>query len=187
MTDTTYKKGFTVVELLIVIVVIAILAAISIVAYNGIQKRGRDSNRVSDISAIEKSIRLYGADSGSFAIMSAGSGGDEAGWFDSGYSGYPSVKSVLVASGYLSNGIVDPQNSKVPTTSTVGSYAYMISKCTTADDKTRVIMARLENAPSKTIAQQTSPLTCNDGNFNAFTGAPGSGYGMNYLKVVTLE
>ena len=36
-------KGFTLVELLIVIVVIAILAAISIVAYNGIQQRSRDS------------------------------------------------------------------------------------------------------------------------------------------------
>jgi len=181
------RSGFTIVELLIVIVVIAILAAISIVAYNGIQQRARDTSRVSDIAAIEKSLLLYGAESGNFTVMSAGSGGDEAGWFDTVYSTYPSVKTVLVSTGYLNNGIIDPQNIKVSTTSTTGSYAYMISKCTTADDTRRVIMARLENAPSKTIAQQTSPLTCNDGSFNAFTGSPGAGYGMNYARVITLQ
>ena len=37
------RSGFTIVELLIVIVVIAILAAITIVAFNGIQERARAS------------------------------------------------------------------------------------------------------------------------------------------------
>ncbi|MDB5165339.1 MAG: Fimbrial protein, partial [Candidatus Saccharibacteria bacterium] len=38
------QRGFTIVELLIVIVVIGILAAITIVAYNGIQNRARVSS-----------------------------------------------------------------------------------------------------------------------------------------------
>ena len=37
------QRGFTIVELLIVVVVIAILAAITIVAYNGIQDRTKQS------------------------------------------------------------------------------------------------------------------------------------------------
>lgn len=37
------SRGFTIVELLIVIVVIAVLAAITTVAFNGIQKRAGDS------------------------------------------------------------------------------------------------------------------------------------------------
>ena len=48
-------KGFTIVELLIVIVVIAILAAITIVAFTGIQQRARDSAAKSDLG---QSVRL---------------------------------------------------------------------------------------------------------------------------------
>lgn len=54
-------KGFTIVELLIVIVVIAILAAITIVAYNGIQQRARDTRRASDIAQIKKALLAYDA------------------------------------------------------------------------------------------------------------------------------
>lgn len=48
------KSGFTIVELLIVVVVIAILAAITIVAYNGINERARASGAASYASQIKK-------------------------------------------------------------------------------------------------------------------------------------
>ena len=57
-------SGFTIVELLIIIVVIAILATISIVAYSGIQARARDNVRKTDLSNIAKAVELYRADNG---------------------------------------------------------------------------------------------------------------------------
>lgn len=51
-------KGFTIVELLIVIVVIAILAAISVVAYNGIQNRSKESVAAQELNDLYKAIFL---------------------------------------------------------------------------------------------------------------------------------
>ncbi|MBM3210428.1 prepilin-type N-terminal cleavage/methylation domain-containing protein [Candidatus Saccharibacteria bacterium] len=48
------QRGFTIVELLIVIVVIAILAAITIIAYNGIQERARVASATAFASQLKK-------------------------------------------------------------------------------------------------------------------------------------
>ncbi len=62
--QTGQRHGFTIVELLIVIVVIAILAAISVVAYTGIQARANDSQVRSAVAQIEKALKLYAIDYG---------------------------------------------------------------------------------------------------------------------------
>lgn len=56
MTWESKQKGFTIVELLIVVVVIAILAAITIVAYNGIQNRAKNSAAQSAASQAGKKV-----------------------------------------------------------------------------------------------------------------------------------
>ncbi len=65
------QRGFTIVELLIVIVVIAILAAISVVAYNGVQNRTNDAAIQSDLSNFAKKIRLAEADTGIIPVAGA--------------------------------------------------------------------------------------------------------------------
>jgi general secretion pathway protein G len=69
-----YGSGFTIVELLIVIVVIGILAAITITAYNGVQVRARDSARISKVKSISKAIELYRVDNGMYPPILDGVG-----------------------------------------------------------------------------------------------------------------
>lgn len=60
------QKGFTIVELLVVVVVIAILAAISIVAYNGIQSAAQESSVKHDMRNIAKQLEIYKVDQGRY-------------------------------------------------------------------------------------------------------------------------
>jgi general secretion pathway protein G len=106
------QTGFTIVELLIVIVVIAILATISIVAYNGTQNRANDAKMTSAAKQVEKALRIYAVDNGT--VIKGGYGSTavpagspcvdgSSGWFGSG-SYACSVEDTLVASGLLPKG-----------------------------------------------------------------------------------
>lgn len=67
------QPGFTIVELLIVIVVIAILATISVVAYSGIQERARQAKIDSDLAMLEKAVHLARINTGNTMRIITGS------------------------------------------------------------------------------------------------------------------
>ena len=69
------KYGFTIVELLIVIVVIAILAAISVVAYRGVQARAMNSRVVASFDVAEKALRMYFIENGCYPLTMDSEGG----------------------------------------------------------------------------------------------------------------
>ncbi|MES2971583.1 MAG: type II secretion system protein [Patescibacteria group bacterium] len=64
MTVKNKQQGFTIVELLIVIVVIGILAALVITTFTGIQQKARDTERQTDIKAIHGQVEAYYASKG---------------------------------------------------------------------------------------------------------------------------
>jgi prepilin-type N-terminal cleavage/methylation domain-containing protein len=63
-----HQRGFTIVELLIVIVVIAILATISIVAFNGVQARALQSRLLSESNSIAKKVELFNAEKTAYPV-----------------------------------------------------------------------------------------------------------------------
>jgi len=57
--NVRYSNGFTIVELLIVVVVIAILAAITIVAYNGVTNQAKNSARAAELASLKRKSEVY--------------------------------------------------------------------------------------------------------------------------------
>lgn len=66
------SRGFTIVELLIVIVVIAILAAITVVAFNGVQVRAENSKTLAAVDQYSKALQLYKTNTGDYPLAGAG-------------------------------------------------------------------------------------------------------------------
>ena len=63
------QEGFTIVELLIVIVVIGILAALVITTFTGIQQKARNTERETDIKALQGQIEAYYAQNGRYPTL----------------------------------------------------------------------------------------------------------------------
>ena len=170
------KSGFTIVELLIVIVVIGILAAITIVAYNGIQQRGRDTQRKSDVAAITKALKLYDVDFGPmYSNSGCGANGNGSGFFnleDGNNPGYPkSMNKCLKEKGYIVKDLIDP--SGLVSCGGVSCRTYMKYTCVQSGSTNTYVYANLEALPAATNEADGS---CYD--------AADTERGMNYIVKV---
>jgi general secretion pathway protein G len=66
------KKGFTLVELLIVIIIIAVLAAIAIPKFSNSSMRSKESSLRANLKLVRNAIDLFRADTGAFPATMAG-------------------------------------------------------------------------------------------------------------------
>ena len=91
--DLRFKnnKGFTIIELLVTITIIALLTTIGVTGYQAVSKSGRDALRKSDLEQLRSALEIYKSENGS----------------------YPTATSVCIAdltSDYLNTYPNDPKN-----------------------------------------------------------------------------
>lgn len=74
------RKGFTLIELVVVMAIIAILAAAGLSSFSTSQAKGRDGRRKADLNQLSRALEMYYNDHGQYptgtggAIVSCGSG-----------------------------------------------------------------------------------------------------------------
>ncbi len=91
------QSGFTIIELLIVIAIIAILAGVVLVNFQGAQAKARDTQRVSNMSALQAKLEEYYGTN----------------------NGYPNTFTATTFPGMDPNTIVDPKGASITINSVV--------------------------------------------------------------------
>ena len=102
------QAGFTIVELITIIVVIGILAGVGIFGYMGITRDTRDTQRRADAEVIAVALGSWARDNDRAPTqIEGGDGGNGEGWLRS--TGYSSnIESVLIDEEYLDRQIQAP-------------------------------------------------------------------------------
>lgn len=73
----SHIRGFTIVELLIVVVVIAVLSSVTVVSYNGIMRQASNTTRAAEVQGWLKSFAAYKAMYGTYPVVPLGGDGVE--------------------------------------------------------------------------------------------------------------
>lgn len=146
-------KGFTLIEILIVVAIIAILASVVLVGLGPTQQSGRDARRLSDLHQIANALALYfnkcggypGAGDAACGINLPGTASYPA---SAGTSRYGGVASALVTSLGISNLPQDP---------TTGHTYYYSVPSASALNTTYVVSGKLENSNNAAFVNYNPP------------------------------
>ena len=165
MPVNTAKKGFTLIELMIAISIVAVLATIGMVMYSSTQSTARDAKRKGDLEDIKSALFLYKAANGSFCPHSTAtnctldtSATDATNGFEA--AAGSGIKRLLP---YMKAAVHDPKNATA-----TGDYFLNIRY------ENFVLSATLENAPGTVVACTSGGVT------GPYVGVAGTADDRNY-------
>ncbi len=136
------KRGFTIIELLVVMAIIAILAVATIIGLSRQQAKARDTRRISDLAQIKIVLTDYISDNIEPKTTAEYSAIDNGGWDYSSQTGgvvvsNPEFLKFLIDEGYTDKIPVDPINDGVGDVHFSGTgyaYSYYYYKTSTSHD-----------------------------------------------------
>lgn len=102
-------RGFTLVELLITISIIAVLSVIGFVIYTSVLKQGRDSKRQADLRSIQAALEQYNNDQGYYPVWNSIGSTCANGVFEFGCP----LKNSAGTKTYMDNVPLDPNPSRI--------------------------------------------------------------------------
>lgn len=150
------KKGFTLIEMLVVISLIGILAALALVSFQNSQKQARDTQRKSDLRQYQNALESYGnMANGLYPHRSAGASAYSQLCADLNTRIEPDMPCVQ-----------DPKNSS----DTTFDYRYLSNGSGAVGSATAtqyILYGKVENASGTTYA-----LYCSNGKVGTSTSAP---------------
>lgn len=158
------RSGFTVVELIVVIVVIGILAAFVIILYSGVQKQARDDRRRTDIATIQKAMELYYSDNGQYPSPTGSTGSViNSGWYSSGDSSWDVLKAKLTGADAIDELPKDPINTPGGKPYITDQFVYAIyitttgNYCGSSNGQMYLLVYKLEKGAQVVGSEGTCP------------------------------